>query len=203
LEGWYAGQESGTALAGILFGDTNPSGRLPFTFERNLADNPSVKSYFPDRQTGQVTYADDIFVGYRGFEHSGTPPLFPFGYGLSYTTFSYGDLRIERRAARNEWQVSFNVTNTGKRAGMEVAQLYIAEPDAKVPRPPKELRGFEKIALPSGQTRRVTFTLDERAFSYFDPAAKRWRIGSDRFDVLVGHSSQQIDLAGKILLSAR
>jgi beta-glucosidase len=201
LEGWYGGQEIGAALAETLFGDVNPSGHLPFSFERTPTDNPSARNYYADPRTGKVVYREGIFVGYRGFWHSAIEPLFPFGYGLSYTTFKFSNLRVGPAGkAKNEWQASFDVTNTGSRAGMEVAQLYIAEPDAKEPRPPEELKGFKKIKLLPGQTQQVTLRLDARAFAYFDSLAGRWRVGSKRFEVLVGDSSAQIDLRRTIVL---
>ncbi|MDT7603266.1 MAG: beta-glucosidase, partial [Acidobacteriota bacterium] len=208
VEAWYPGQEGGTALAEILFGDVNPSGRLPVTFERRLEDNPAHDSYYPAADTKRVEYKEGVFVGYRGYEHNHTKPLFPFGYGLSYTTFEYGNLSINALpdaatggAGGMLYQVSFNVKNTGKREGADVAQVYVGERAAKVARPVKELKGFAKITLRPGETRRVTFMLDRRAFSYYDADAKRWRADAGDFDVLVGRSSEQIELRGKLSLA--
>ncbi len=144
LQDWYPGQEGGKAVAEILFGDVNPSGRLPATFERRWEDNPVHDSYYPEAGSTKVAYKEGIFVGYRGYEHNGTKPLFPFGYGLSYTSFAYSNLRIQpvnpHDDAKSEgmYEVSFDVKNTGSREGADVAQIYVAEPHAKVPMPPKD-----------------------------------------------------------------
>jgi beta-glucosidase len=198
LQTWYPGQEGGTALAQILFGDVNPSGRLPVTFERQWEDNPVHDSYYPSDSSNHVVYKEGVFVGYRGYEHNGTKPLFPFGYGLSYTTFAYRNLSTAH--AGSNVAVSFDITNTGKRGGDEVAQVYVGDKHAKVPRPAKELRGFAKIHLRPGETRQVTVKLDRRAFSYYDINLKAWHIDPGEFDILVGQSVEQIKLRGKLVL---
>jgi beta-glucosidase len=204
LEAWYPGQEGGTALAKILFGAVNPSGRLPVSFERHQEDNPTHDSYYPEKDGQQVVYKEGVFVGYRGYEHNGKKPLFPFGHGLSYTSFGYRNLKINEfnsESGRNSsrlFQVSFDVTNTGKREGAEVAQVYVADNHAKVPRPAKELKGFTKVSLKPGETRHVTVALDQRALSYYDADSKQWQADPGEFEVLVGHSSDQIELRGKI-----
>ena len=166
LQAWYPGQEGGTALAEILFGDVNPSGRLPVSFERRWEDNPVHDSYYPQDGTKRVIYKEGIFVGYRGYERSGKKPLFPFGYGLSYTNFTYNNLSIlpvvTKSGSNSVWMVSFDVTNTGKREGVEVAQVYLADNHSPVERPAKELKGFVKINLNAGEKRRVEAMLDER-----------------------------------------
>src|SRR3970282_655358 len=162
VQAWYPGQEGGTALAEVLFGDVNPSGRLPVTFERHEEDNPTHDSYYPEDDGKRVVYKEGIFVGYRGYERSGKMPLFPFGYGLSYTTVAYRNLSV---ASEGNFSVSFDVANIGKREGAEVAQLYVGDKHAKLPRPAKELKGFVKVNLRPGETRRVTVTLDRRAVS--------------------------------------
>lgn len=205
LQAWYPGQEGGTALAEILLGDVNPSGRLPFTFERRWEDNPTHDSYYPSDGTVRVVYKEGIFVGYRGYEKTGTRPLFPFGHGLSYTTFKYSNLSVrpvpEQLSEVNVppplYEVSFDVTNTGAREGADVAQVYVGDTHSKAARPLKELKGFAKVSLKPGETRRVTVTLDARAFSYYDADAKNWRTDPGDFDILVGRSSQQIELRGK------
>lgn len=199
LQTWYPGQEGGTALAEILFGNVNPSGRLPVTFERRWEDNPVHESYYPSDGTKRVEYKEGVFVGYRGYEHNGTKPLFPFGYGLSYTTFAYRNLSVAR--AGNSVSVSFNITNTGKREGDEVAQVYVGDKHANVPRPAKELKGFAKIHLRPGETRHVTVKLDRHSFSYYDVNLKQWHIDPGEFDILVGQSVEQIELRGKITLT--
>jgi beta-glucosidase len=210
LHVWYPGQEGGKAAAEILFGDVNPSGRLPATFERRWEDNPVHDSYYPPDGTTKVVYKEGLFVGYRGYEKNGTKPLFPFGYGLSYTTFKYGNLAIKPTdsAATSEtlstplYQVSFDVTNTGTREGADVAQVYIADPHAKVSRPAKELKGFARINLKPGETKTAAVILDGRAFAYYDVDAKQWRADADEFQILVGRSSQDIELTGNLTLSA-
>ena len=210
LEAWYPGQEGGKAAAEILFGDVNPSGRLPATFERRWEDNPVRDSYYPAPGTNRVVYKEGVFVGYRGYEHEGTKPLFPFGYGLSYTSFQYGNLLIKPADANAKgsgfsaplYQASFDVTNTGTRAGADVAQVYVSEPHAKVPRPAKELKGFARINLKPGETKTTTVTLDGRAFSYYDVGAKSWRADPGEFQILVGRSSQDIQLHSSVTLSA-
>jgi len=202
LESWYPGQEGGTALAEILFGDVDPSGRLPATFEGRWEDNPVHDSYYPQAGANRIVYKEGIFVGYRGYEHNGTKPLFPFGYGLSYTTFKYSNLETKPSGASGSYQVSLDVTNTGQREGAEVVQVYLGDSHARVARPAKELKGFARVALHPGETKRVTVPLDSRAFSYYNADAKQWRHDPDIFDVLVGHSSDQIELRGKITLAA-
>jgi beta-glucosidase len=204
IESWYPGQEGGTALAEILLGDTNPSGRLPVTFERRREDNPTNNSYYPASGTNRVEYSEGVFVGYRGYEKNNTKPLFAFGHGLSYTTFKYSNLKVSPVAGSategSRYEVSFDVKNTGTREGADVAQVYVGDSHAKVPRPPKELKGFSKVSLRPGESRRVTITLDRRALSYYDVGAKAWRAEPGDFDVLVGRSSAEIELRGKLKL---
>ncbi len=151
VHAWYAGQEGGTAVADVLFGDVNPSGRLPVTFERRFEDNPVHDSYYPaDPASKRVEYKEGVFVGYRGYERNGTKPLFPFGYGLSYTSFEYDRLTITPGRSRDgNVSVSFDVTNTGSRDGADVAQVYLSEAKPRLPRPPKELKGFAKVEPPT------------------------------------------------------
>jgi beta-glucosidase len=206
LQAWYPGQEGGTALAEVLFGDVTPSGRLPVTFERHWEDNPAHASYYPAAGTKRVEYKESIFVGYRGYERAGTKPLFPFGHGLSYTTFKYSNLVITRLARGNDqgphYEISFDVQNTGNRTGADVAQVYIGDTHAGLPRPAKELKGFAKVSLRPGETRRLVIPLDARSFSYYDVDAKEWRADPGDFDVLVGRSSAQIEMRGRLTLPA-
>jgi beta-glucosidase len=206
LEAWYPGQAGGKALAEIILGDVNPSGRLPISYDRSWEESPVHDSYYPAPGTNRVVYKEGLFVGYRGYEHAGKQPLFPFGYGLSYTSFRYGGLSIKAAGAeqgieRGLYDVSFEVTNTGKRAGAEVAQVYVAEKNPRVPRPPKELKGFAKLALEPGETKTATVSLDARAFSWFDPDTKQWRADAGEFEILVGRSSAEIDLRGRVTLA--
>jgi beta-glucosidase len=188
LQLWYPGQEGGDALADVLFGDVNPSGRLPLTFPQRLEDTPA---YLNDPgEAGHVLYGEGVFVGYRFYEARRIEPRFAFGHGLSYTTFAYGDLAVRDRQAAIE--VAVDVTNTGARTGAEVVQLYVRDIEASVRRPEKELRGFAKVMVEPGRTERVHFTLDDRAFAFWDAAAGGWRVEPGEFELLVGPSSADI-----------
>ena len=158
MQAWYAGQEAGRALPKLLFGQVSPSGHLPISWERRWEDNPVHDSYYPNAPGNTVIYKEGVFVGYRGYERTGVKPLFPFGYGLSYTSFTFTNLAVTPRApkAGESVTVSFDVANTGPRAGAAVAQLYLGNPTASVPRPEKELKGFARVPLNPGEHRRVT-----------------------------------------------
>jgi beta-glucosidase len=204
---WYSGEEGGTALARILFGDDNPSGRLPISWERKITDNPSAAFYYPAPGTNRVVYGNDIFVGYRGFEHNHTQPLFPFGFGLSYTTFKYSNLQIhpspgslESQESNMNYEVSFDVTNTGQRAGADVAQVYVSEDHPTIARPAQELKGFARVQLDPGQTRHVAIPLEARSFAWYDVGAKAWHANAGEFTVHVSRSSADPQLEGKISL---
>ncbi len=204
VQAWYPGQEGGTAMAEILFGDVNPSGRLPVTFERRWEDNPVHDSYYPEAGTKRVVYKEGVFVGYRGYERNQTKPLFPFGFGLSYTSFGYSNLSIKPMSngeSSPRYEVSFDVKNTGTREGADVAQVYVGDTQTRIPRPAKELKGFVKVSLRPGETRKVSVILDSRALSYYDVNAKQWRAEPGDFNVLVGCSSEQIELRGKLTLA--
>jgi beta-glucosidase len=199
LQAWYPGQEGGTAIAEILFGDVNPSGHLPATFERHWQDNPAYPSYYPVPGTLKIEYKEGVFVGYRGFEQNGVQPLFPFGHGLSYTSFEYGGLAISPGTTSDgAVEVSFDVTNTGQRAGADVAQVYVADSHSDIARPPKELKGFAKVYLQPGETQRVTINLERRSFAYYDVEAGSWQVTPGQFEVLVGRSSGDIALRDKL-----
>jgi beta-glucosidase len=205
LQAWYPGQEGGTALAEILFGEVNPSGHLPATFERRAEDNPTYHNYYPTPGTNRIEYREGVFVGYRGYEQNGIKPLFPFGFGLSYTTFSYANAHVAPVAGTSgsgsRWEVSFDVSNTGARAGAAVPQVYVSDSAASVPRPPKELKGFAKIMLQPGQTRRVTIPLDVRALAYYDVKGRQWKAERGTYDVLIGSSSADIRLSARLPLA--
>jgi beta-glucosidase len=187
---YYPGQEGGNALARVLMGDVNPSGKLSVTYPERYADNPTTVNYPGGRE---VRYGEGIFVGYRYYDQKDVEPLLPFGFGLSYTTFEYSDLQVPEVVRPGEpVEVSVTVTNTGERVGKEVVQLYVADTASSLARPPKELKGFEKVALDPGQSKVVTFTLDQRALSFYDPAQKRWVAEPGAFEVLVGSSSRDI-----------
>jgi beta-glucosidase len=204
LHAWYPGQEGGTALAQILFGEYSPSGKLPVSFERRWEDNPTFNSYYPANGEKKVAYKEGIFLGYRHFDKVGIKPLFPFGFGLSYTTFQYSNLKIAKTDAggRSEVTVSFSIKNTGKRRGAEVTQLYVGDSHSSVPRPTKELKGFAKVDLNPGESKTVTLKLDRRSFSYYDVAGKQWKAEPGKFAVLIGSSSQKTELNADIDLSA-
>ena len=194
LHAWYPGQEGGNALAKILFGDVNPSAKLPVTFEARESDNPAFKSYPSDSGGETVRYEEGIFVGYRGYDHFGIDPLFPFGFGLSYTQFEYSNLRIDQGepADRAELKVSFEIRNIGDRAGGEVVQLYIRPAQSRLPRPLRELKGFEKVFLEPGESKEVTLRLDRQSFAYFDPESARWKTDPGEYEIAVGASSRDL-----------
>jgi beta-glucosidase len=205
LQGWYLGEPGGRAVAEILFGAVNPSGHLPATFERTWEQNPTHDSYYPTAGTLQVPYKEGVFVGYRGYDKNGVTPLFPFGHGLSYTTFSYANLVVSPNGASTatdpRYNASFDVSNTGTRAGAAVAQVYVTDGHSRVARPTKELKGFAKLTLQPGETRRVTVPLDLRSLAYYDVAGKQWRAEAGTFTVRVGGSSADLSLAAPLQLA--
>lgn len=205
LHAWYPGEGGGTALAQILFGDYSPSGKLPVSFERQWEDNPVFHNYYPAKGESRVQYSEGIFVGYRHYDRSATKPLFPFGFGLSYTSFAYSDLSVSPQTGDLNAPVivSFNVKNTGHREGAEVSELYVGDSHASVPRPVKELKGFAKVNLKPGENKRITLKLDRRAFSFYDVAKKGWSAKPGTFTILVGGSSDKIELRGTFNLVSK
>jgi len=203
LQAWYGGMEGGNALASILFGDVNPSGKLPCTFPRKLSDSPAhALGAYPGRN-GTETYAEGLLVGYRWFDTRGVAPLFPFGFGLSYTRFAYSDLRIVAAGAPGEppaYSAEFSVANVGERAGAETAQLYVRELRPRVMRPFQELKGFQKLFLQAGEKRRVSIPLRSRAFSFYDPGRGRWVAEAGDYVIMAGGSSRDIRLQGTLHL---
>jgi beta-glucosidase len=216
---YYPGQEGGTAVAQILFGQHNPEGKLPVSFDRSWDESPSAKWYYGDPKDNttlhtvgedgkpldytveHIQYGDKLMVGYRYWTSTGKHPLFPFGFGLSYTTFQFSNLEAPATAASGSTvSVSFDVTNAGNVAGAEVAQLYVSDPSAQVDRPERELKGFAKVRLAPGETRHVTLNLDARAFSYWDAAAHKWTIDPGKFILRVGDSSENTPLNGDIAI---
>ncbi len=190
----YAGQEAGEAIASLLTGEVNPSGKLPVTFPQSLKDNPSMR-YYPGGR--KVIYGEGLFMGYRGFDQSGTEPLFCFGHGLSYARFEYSGLSLPRRVRKGrKIRLSVTVKNTGDVAGAEVVQVYVGDPKASVKRPTRELKGFRKVFLRPGESRRLSFILDERALSFYDAKKKAWVAEKGLFTVEVGASSRDIRLTG-------
>src|ERR1022692_1668950 len=197
---WYGGQEAGHAIGDVLFGAVNPSGKLPVTFPKALQDSAAY-GHYPGENL-HVEYAEGIYVGYRWFDKHDVEPLFPFGHGLSYTTFDYGQLKISpgRIAVGKAVGVSVSVRNSGTRAGAEVAQLYLQQPPSRVDRPVKELKGFRRVMLQPGETQTVSFTLDKAAMSFYDSAVHDWVAEPGRFTVLVGASSRDIRAKGEFEL---
>jgi beta-glucosidase len=189
FETWYSGEEGGTAAARLLFGEDNPSGHLPISWEKVITDNPSYRNYYPDPGTNKVVYREGVFVGYRGYEHNHVEPQYPFGFGLSYTTFSFSKLKSSP-ADDGHITVTCDVTNTGNRSGATVAQLYVGQASPTVERPVKELKGFERVVLQSGETKHTSFRLDPRSFSYFDVASATWRADAGTYVLTLGGSSQ-------------
>ncbi len=200
LQLWYDSQEQGNALADILFGDETPSGKLPTTFPVRLEDNPAYINY--PGENGKVRYGEGIFVGYRYYDKKKLAPLFPFGHGLSYTTFKYSNMRLSAKSLTPDQtiKVKVDVTNTGKVAGKEIVQVYVRDVRSTFARPEKELKAFEKVELQPKQTKTITFTLDREAFWYFDAVKNAWSTETGEFEILVGASSRDICLNGIITL---
>ncbi|MCX7669469.1 MAG: glycoside hydrolase family 3 C-terminal domain-containing protein, partial [Anaerolineae bacterium] len=187
---YYPGLENGNAVARVLLGEVNPSGKLPVTFPKRLEDTPAYLNYPGGKD---VRYGEGIFVGYRYYDAKEVTPLFPFGHGLSYTDFAYGDLQVTPTVKRGEpVLVSVTVKNVGDRAGKEGGQLYVRDVAARLPRPPKELKRFAKISLAPGEAQTVRFELDERALAFYDPDRKAWVAEPGEFEVLIGSSSRDI-----------
>jgi beta-glucosidase len=200
LLNWYPGQEGGNALAAILSGKVSPSGRLPFTFWGALKKNPAQKWYpaapqHPSKNRDRydfTTYGEGIFLGYRGVEHFGVEPLYPFGFGLTYGNFEYADAVVEK--AGDGFDVSFTVKNTGKADAKEVAQVYVAPVNPSVMRPARELKGYDKKLIAKGASQRFTIHLGPDAFSYYDEAAHAWKVAPGTYKIQVGASSADIRL---------
>ncbi len=191
VEAWFPGQECGNAIADVLFGDVNPSGKLPMTFPKKLEDNPAYNHY-PGRN-GKVEYAEGIFIGYRHYDTRNIESLFPFGYGLSYTTFKYDNLNIQAEIKADEpFRIAVDITNTGKREGKEVVQMYIRDVVSSLERPLKELKGFQKVSLKKCETKTITFDIRMEDLCFFDTDKKRWIAEAGDFEVFVGSSSRDI-----------
>ena len=197
LQMWYLGQESGNAIADILFGEADPGGRLPTSFPKRIEDNPAHIN-FPG-ENGMVRYGEGLFVGYRYYDKKNIAPLFPFGHGLSYTSFSFDVLELDQAGGEINAQVT--LTNTGSRKGQEVVQLYVRDLQSSLIRPPKELKSFKKVQLDPGETRTVTLTLQEADLAFYDDLKKAWIVEPGEFEVLVGRSAGDIRLSGKFVWS--
>ena len=215
VQGWFLGSEAGTALASVLVGDANPSGKLPFTFPAKLEDVGAHKlGEYPGNKeelaqskhrgdTINEIYREDIFVGYRWADKEKIKPLFPFGHGLSYTTFAYGKPSADKKTMTADDTISFtvNVKNTGTREGQEVVQLYISDKKSSLPRPVKELKGFQKVKLAPGEEKAVTLTIDKKALSFFDDAKHEWVAEPGKFEAVIGSSSR--DIKGIVLFELK
>ncbi|MGD0744838.1 MAG: glycoside hydrolase family 3 C-terminal domain-containing protein [Verrucomicrobiota bacterium] len=203
LQAWYSGQEIGRAVAEILFGDVNPSGKLPATFEKRAEDNPTFP-YYHIKENNKTPYTEGIFVGYRGYDENHIKPQFCFGHGLSYTSFDYGKVRVtpDRMPADGQVTVSVEVKNTGKRAGDEVVQLYVHSRHSPVPEPPKELRGFERVSLKPGETKTVQLALAADQLAYYDVNTHAFVVEPGAFDLMVGSSSRDIRGKAQIKVTA-
>lgn len=201
LESWYPGQECGNAMADILFGDTTPSGKLSQTFPMRIEDNPAYINY--PGENGKVHYGEGIFVGYRYYEKKKIVSLFPFGFGLSYTTFDYSPLRLnaQQMGPNDTLQVSVDITNTGKYTGKEIVQVYVRDVASSLHRPDKELKAFAKVQLEPGERQTVTLPLSRNALAYFDDLAHQWVAEAGEFEVLVGASSQDIRARASFMLT--
>ena len=192
VEAWYPGQQDGNAIASILFGSVDPSGKLPETFPASESQLPTnTVAQFPG-VNDQEAYSEGLLIGYRWYDAKHIAPLFPFGYGLSYTKFSLSDLSVRRGSGGA--QLTFTVRNTGTRVGAEVAQVYVGDP-ASTGEPPKQLEGYEKVSLNAGQSKRVTVAVSHHAFAYWDTAANGWRVAPGCYSLLVGTSSANLPLA--------
>ncbi len=194
VQAWFLGSEAGNAIAAVLVGDVNPSGKLPFTFPVKLEDNGAIAMGEYPGSKGQLTYNEGIFVGYRWNDKQNIKPLFSFGHGLSYTTFEYGKVTADKKEMTEADKMTFTVSvkNTGTREGSEVVQLYISDLKSTLPRPLKELKGFEKISLKADEEKAVSITVDKAALSFFDADKHSWVAESGEFEALIGASSADI-----------
>jgi beta-glucosidase len=227
LEAWYPGEEDGNAVADVLFGDYNPSGKLPMTFPQNLEDVPAntpaqypgsgpvapyIEGYEYDLAKkeapgigGVAHYSEGVLVGYRHYDAKSIAPLFPFGHGLSYTSFSYKDLKVSPNEVSSDGKheptvsVDLNLSNTGNLEGAEVVQLYVGMPaTSTVPQPPKQLKGFQKVILKPGKQAHVHLGLDARALSYWDMKSHGWIVAPGTYQIMIGSSSRDIRLHGDV-----
>lgn len=206
LQAWFPGQQGGQALAEILYGKVNPSGKLPITIDKHIEDNPSYASYPDpaayrgDNALTEMTYSEGLYMGYRGYDKKHAKPLYPFGFGLSYTTFDYSDLKLSSNvmAPGATVNVRFTLTNTGDKAGFEVAQLYVQPVKPAVDRPEKELKGFTKVYLQPGESKTVSIPIDSRSLAYYVDNTASWDVDAGKFKILVGADSENLHLKGTL-----
>ena len=201
LWAWYPGQEGGRAVAEVLFGDVNPSGKLPVTFAKRYADYPSAP-YYRLNQSGKSPYTEGLFVGYRGFDANHVTPQFPFGYGLSYSEFEYSDLRAIPQPDGSA-KVDLRIKNIGQRDGDEIVQVYVSPLKPSVSRPPKELKGYARVSLARGEAKQVSVSLEPRAFAFWDDRTKDWLVEAGAFEVLAAASSADVRLRATVEVSSR
>jgi len=199
LDAFYPGQNGGTALAEILFGKTSPSGKLAFSWEKRWEESAAYGNYPTDQDKTRNNYAEGVFLGYRWFDSKKIEPLFPFGFGLSYTTFSYSDLKLAT-AKDGTTTVTAIVKNTGPRAGAEIAQLYIQPPTSDVPRPVRELKGFARVELAPNESKTVSIAFARHDLAYWETASQQWKVAPGEYGVGVGSSSAKLLLHGKLLV---
>jgi beta-glucosidase len=199
LEAWYPGEEDGSVVADLLFGKANPSGKLTVTFPASPGDVPAHTPRQYPGVSGTAVYSEDLRVGYRWYDSQKIEPLFPFGFGLSYTTFAFGDLHVSPQDSSKNVHVTARITNTGAVVGSEVAELYIAAP-AAAGEPPHQLKGFAKVSLAPGQSTQVSFTLTPRAFSVWNTAANRWTIAAGKHEISLGDSSRNLPLHANVIV---
>jgi beta-glucosidase len=203
IESWYPGQEDGNAIAAVLFGDVNPGAKLPLSIPRSATEIPTAQKDQWPGVDGKSTYTEKLNVGYRWYDSTNTQPLFPFGFGLSYTTFQLSHLVVEPAEAsasdlaHSPIRVTVDVKNTGQRAGAEVVQVYVAHPRANG-EPPHQLRAFARVPLKPGETRTVTLTLDKDSFSTYDLTEHAWKIRRGDYQILAGSSSRDLPLTGSV-----
>jgi beta-glucosidase len=198
LQAWYGGQEGGNAIADVLFGKVNPSGKLPVSFPKKLTDSPAFP-YYPGKNL-RTDYREGIYVGYRHFDRKQIEPLFPFGFGLSYTKFEYSNLTISQPSAQNAAiLVTLNIRNAGSRAGAEVVQVYVHDPESSTDRPIRELKAFRKVFLRAGESQKVVLSLDRSSLSFFSSEKHQWIVEPGLFEVQVGSSSRHIRLKQSFL----
>ncbi|MHA1221129.1 MAG: glycoside hydrolase family 3 C-terminal domain-containing protein, partial [Candidatus Heimdallarchaeota archaeon] len=200
VEAWHPGMLGGEAIAKVLFGEVNPSGKLPITFPKKLEDSPAHKSKQTFPGEDKVFYEEGIFVGYRHFDKENIEPLFPFGYGLSYTSFDYSNLSMSssKISGNQSLEILMDITNSGDRSGAEVIQLYIKDDKSSLERPEKELKAFEKVFLESKEKKTVIFEITVDDLSFYDPSEKKWKAEDGSFTIMIGSSSRDIHLETKI-----
>jgi beta-glucosidase len=199
VQAWYPGQDDGNVIADVLFGNINPSGRLPITFPRRREDVAVATAEQYPGGNGRGLYSEGVFVGYRHFDRDNIAPQFAFGHGLSYTTFEYRNIKLSRSRINpgESLTVELQVKNTGRREGAEVVQLYLQDVKASVPRPIKELKGFERVLLRPEQMKVVRINLDARSMAFYDVTKKQWAVEPGQFKVMAGSSSRDIRVSAE------